>query len=418
MGKQLYQFGIFLLRYFLEIHARFNSKSKLAVEGRKNLFPALQQKMKANTRKVVWFHCASLGEFEQGRPLIEKFKSHFPDYFILLTFFSPSGYEVKKNYAHADYVTYMPLDTAKNAREFVALTQPKMAFFIKYEFWYNHLKALSEINCFTYSISAIFRSNQVFFKYYGSFYRSLLKEIDHFFLQNKSAAALLKGISINNVTITGDTRFDRVIEIVKTVKPESPFKEFTSNENLIIGGSTWEPDIEAIAPFLQRHPDWKAIIAPHDVSEQNLKLHEKHLKIKSVRFSQIINEIPEDINVILIDNIGMLSRLYQYGKVAFIGGSFGAGLHNTLEAACFGLPLFFGNKNYTKFQEANQLIEVGAAKAINKGDDFNNQLEQILQENKLEEMSDKARKFVNANLGATDKIMEHIAPLIHQMEKV
>ncbi|GAA5024205.1 3-deoxy-D-manno-octulosonic acid transferase [Marivirga lumbricoides] len=418
MGKQLYQFGIFLLKVLLKIHSTFNSKSRLAVEGRKILFPELKLKMEVNTKNVVWFHCASLGEFEQGRPLIEKFKATFPDYFILLTFFSPSGYEVKKNYEHADYVTYMPLDTIKNAEKFVTMTQPKMAFFIKYEFWYNHLKALSEINCFTYSVSAIFRSNQVFFKFYGSFYRSLLKEIDHFFVQNKSSAALLKGISINNLTITGDTRFDRVIKITTTVKPESPFKEFAADHNLIIGGSTWEPDIEAIAPFLQQHQDWKAIIAPHDISESNLKLHEKHLKVSSLRYSQLKSEIPDSTQVIIIDNVGMLSRLYQYGKVAFIGGSFGAGLHNTLEAACFGLPIFFGNKNYTKFQEANQLIALGAAIAVNRGEDFKNKLEEILKDHKLKEMSVKAEKFVNSNLGATDKIMEHVTPLIHQMEKI
>ncbi|MBK6263486.1 3-deoxy-D-manno-octulosonic acid transferase [Marivirga sp. S37H4] len=417
MGKLVYQLGIFLLKTFLHTHALFNQKSKLSVQGRKNLFSELETTLNGNKRPLVWFHCASLGEFEQGRPLIEAFKANFPEYFILLTFFSPSGYEVKKSYEHADYISYMPLDSSGNAKRFVKIAEPKMAFFIKYEFWYFHLKALSAINCWIFSVSAIFRSEQVFFKPYGKFYRSLLKEIDHFFVQNESSEALLKGLHIYNVSITGDTRFDRVNEIVQTIQPNQKFLKFADGHQLLIGGSTWEPDIKAIAPFLQQHENWKAIIAPHDISEQNLKIHESQLKIKTIRLSKIPNEIPADVKVILIDNIGMLSQLYQYGTVAFIGGAFGAGLHNTLEAACFGLPIFFGNKNYQKFQEARQLLKIGAAHTVSEGNDFNLQLESQLQEKKLSLMSEKARIFVNANLGATDKIIQHVTPLVHQIEK-
>ncbi len=417
MGKILYQLGIFLMQAFLKGHALFNEKSKLAIAGRKELFPALQNALQDNTSPVIWFHCASLGEFEQGRPLIEAFKEQFPQYFVLITFFSPSGYEIKKNYEHADYITYMPFDTPNNAKKFVEISQPKMAFFVKYEFWYYHLKALSEAECFTYSTSAIFRSDQVFFKLYGSFYRKLLKEIDYFFVQNEHSKALLKGININNVSVSGDTRFDRVNAIVNSITPKEPFISFTKNTKVLIGGSTWEPDIKAIAPFLQQNKKWKAIIAPHNINEQNIKLHEEHLGIRTIRYSQISGEIPENIQVIIMDNMGMLSQLYQYGDLAFIGGAFGTGLHNTLEAACFGLPLFFGNKNYQKFQEAMQLLEIGAAKLVGSAADFNNELSEILQNNKLSDMSEKADKFVKGNLGATQKIMENIIPIIHQIEK-
>ncbi len=417
MGKIFYRLGIYLLQVFLKIHALFNEKSKQAVQGRKNLFPSLQNRLKNSEQPLVWFHCASLGEFEQGRPLIESFKKQFPDYFILLTFFSPSGYENKKDYEYADYITYMPFDTSTNAKRFVEITQPKIAFFVKYEFWYFHLKALSDAQCFTYSTSAIFRSEQIFFKPYGGFYRKILKEIDYFFVQNEHSKALLKGININNVTITGDTRFDRVNAIVNTIAPQEPFTSFAKSAPLLIGGSTWEPDIKTIAPFLQENKDWKAIIAPHNINEQSIQLHEEHLNIETIRFSQISGRIPDHIRVVIMDNMGMLSQLYQYGDLAFIGGAFGTGLHNTLEAACFGLPIFFGNKNYQKFNEAIQLLEIGAARLVNNSEDFKDQLKKILTNDELSVMSEKADKFVQSNLGATQKIMESISPIIYQIAK-
>jgi 3-deoxy-D-manno-octulosonic-acid transferase len=417
MGKIIYRLGIFLLQSFLKLHALFNEKSKLAVEGRKNLFPALKSTFKDIKRPVVWFHCASLGEFEQGRPLMETFKQQFPDYFILLTFFSPSGYEVKKDYEYADYVTYMPFDTLSNAKQFVQISRPIIAFFIKYEFWYFHLKALSVADCFIYSTSAIFRSEQIFFKAYGRFYRNLLKEIDYFFVQNKYSKALLKGININNASVTGDTRFDRVNAIVSSIRVKEPFLSFSQNHLVLVGGSTWEPDIKTIAPFLQQNKEWKAIIAPHNINEQSIKLHEEYLRIPSIRYSQISSKIPDEIRVVIMDNMGMLSQLYQYGKLAFIGGAFGTGLHNTLEAACFGLPIFFGNKNYQKFQEAMQLLEIGAARLVNSPEDFKDQLNSILKNDELAGMSEKADKFVKSNLGATQKIMGFITPIVHQIGK-
>jgi len=414
MGEFFYRLGISLLSIGVKLHALINAKSKKFVEGRRDLFLQLEERFKSIEQPVVWFHCASLGEFEQGRPLIEAFKKEHPDFFILLTFFSPSGYEVRKNYELADHICYMPLDTAQNAERFVKITQPKLAFFVKYEFWHYHLKALSDADCWVYSVSAIFRSNQRFFKFHGGFYRKILKQFDHIFVQNKTVASLLKGIHIHNVSVSGDTRFDRVKSITDSVKPQQMFAKFSNVQPVLIGGSTWEPDIKVFAPFLQQNPEWKAIIAPHDISEANLKLHEEVLKIPTERFSQIKSVPKAETRVILIDNIGMLSSLYQYGKIAFIGGAFGDGLHNTLEAACFGLPVFFGNKNYRKFQEALDLLDHKAAFKVANAQEFLSIMNS--DDFKIEESSQKALDYVNQNIGATEQIMKHIASIIQKME--
>jgi len=415
MGEFFYRLGISFLSIGVRFHALINAKSRKFVEGRKDLFLQLEQKFKYVDQAVVWFHCASLGEFEQGRPVIEAFKREHPDFFILLTFFSPSGYEVRKNYELADYICYMPVDTHENAERFVKITKPKLAFFVKYEFWHYHLKALSETDCWVYSIAAIFRSSQRFFKSYGGFHRNILKHFDHIFVQNKKVASLLKGIHIHNVSVSGDTRFDRVKSITDSVKPKEIFVEFTKGKSILIGGSTWEPDIKVIAPFLQQNPGWKAIIAPHDISENNLRMHEEILKISSERFSKMESEAAEETRVILIDNIGMLSSLYQYGDMAFIGGAFGDGLHNTLEAACFGLPVFFGNKNYRKFQEALDLISEGGAFKVANAQEFLSIMSS--EDFNMNEASENALDYVNKNLGATDQIMKHIAPIIQKMKE-
>ena len=415
MGEFFYRIGISFLSMGVRLHALFNAKSKKFVEGRRDMFPKLEQRFKSVDSPVIWVHCASLGEFEQGRPLIEALKHEYPEFFILLTFFSPSGYEVRKDYELADYICYMPLDNAKNAQDFVKITHPKLAFFVKYEFWHFHLKALSEAECWVYSISAIFRSNQHFFKLYGGFYRKILRHFDHIFVQNKTAAALLKGIHIHNVSISGDTRFDRVKSITDSVKPQGIFDEFSKGKVILIGGSTWEADIKVIAPFLQQNPHWKAIIAPHDISEANLRLHEDVLKIQTERYSRIEVTYMPRTQVILIDNIGMLSSVYQYGKIAFIGGAFGDGLHNTLEAACFGLPVFFGNKNYQKFQEALDLLEYKAAFTVENAQEF---LSIMKSESfGIEESSQRALNYVNQNIGATGRIMEHMAPIIQTIKQ-
>ncbi|WNB17534.1 3-deoxy-D-manno-octulosonic acid transferase [Marivirga arenosa] len=414
MGELFYRFGISLLGIGVKIHSLFNTKSKKFVEGRRNLFEQLENRFSQVNQNVVWFHCASLGEFEQARPIIEAFKQQYPDYFILLTFFSPSGYEVRKNYEGADYVNYMPLDTASNAKLFVEITKPKIAFFIKYEFWHYHLKALSNSDCWVYSISAIFRANQRFFKFYGGFHRKILHHFDHIFVQNKKVESLLKGINLHNVTISGDTRFDRVYSISQNVKSIKLFDDFARNEKVLIGGSTWEEDIKVMAPFLKEYPDWKAIIAPHDISEKNLKLHEQLIGGSSERFTKIDGVIKTETKVIIIDNIGLLSSLYQYGTIAFIGGAYGDGLHNTLEAACFRMPIFFGDQNYMKFQEAVDLIRLKAAYPLKDSQEFISIFNSA--DFDLEKASNSALKYVDENIGATQIILNHIAPIIDKLE--
>ena len=412
----IYPFGIQLLKFALKLHGRFNKKSQKAIEGRKHLFEELGSRFSNNKRPVAWFHAASLGEFEQGRPLIEYFKQHHPNYFILLTFFSPSGYEVRKNYELADHVSYMPFDTEKNAQEFVNITQPKMAFFIKYEFWHFHLKALEDSNCWIFSVSSIFRSKQAYFKWYGGFYRNMLKKVDHFFVQNGHSKALLNGIGLNNVSISGDTRFDRVHHITQEVKEITSIKAFCAEHPTLIGGSTWEPDVKVIAHFLQQNQEWKAIIAPHDISEANLKKHENLLNVKSIRYSQLDKERNLDpYQVVIIDNIGMLTSLYQYGDAAFIGGAFGAGLHNTLEAACFGLAIFFGDKNFDKFQEANELLEIQAASTVSSAEEFSGLMHKLITEEAIPTMGEKSKHYIAENIGATEKIMAHIDPIIEKI---
>jgi 3-deoxy-D-manno-octulosonic-acid transferase len=415
MAQWIYQVGIQLMKLFLGLHQYFNEKSALAVAGRKNLFPALETALQNNDKPLIWFHAASLGEFEQGRPLMEHFKKHHPEYFILLSFFSPSGYEVRKNYEHANYVCYMPLDTAANAHKFIALTNPKMAFFIKYEFWHFHLQALAENGSWVFSISSIFRSKQAFFKWYGGFNRKMLYQIDHFFVQNSLSSALLRGINLNNISIVGDTRFDRVATIVAKAQEIPGMQQFTADHKVLVGGSTWEPDVACFAPFLRANKGWKAIVAPHDISETSLKMHEQVLGVPSQRWSAYQKQADDSVQVIIIDNIGMLTSLYQYGTIAFIGGAFGAGLHNTLEAACFGLPLYFGDKKYAKFQEAKDLLSIGAAESVATAAAFSTAVEDKVKQNKIATTGERSLQYIQKNIGATKKIMTHIDLILKEI---
>ncbi|RZJ97942.1 MAG: 3-deoxy-D-manno-octulosonic acid transferase, partial [Flavobacterium sp.] len=316
----------------------------------------------------IWFHFASLGEFEQGRPVLEKLRQLHPQKKIIITFFSPSGYEIRKNYSLADAIFYLPLDTKKNAKRFIEIVNPEMAIFTKYEFWYYYFNELKRKEIPLYIISGIFRKEQIFFKRYGGFYRNILKCVSHFFVQNEESTLLLKSININNTTISGDTRFDRVYENAKNPKhiPEIDF--FCGDSPILICGSTWPDDEKLIAELPAKYPDWKFIIAPHEVHESHIQIIES-LFPETVRFSELKSKRTTDSSILIIDNIGMLSALYQYGRFAYIGGGFGAGIHNTLEAAAFGLPVIFGPK-FSKFQEAKDLIEIGAAKSISSADEL------------------------------------------------
>jgi len=384
----------------------FNPKAKAFVTGRKGLFIKLTQTFKNNTAPVIWVHCASLGEFEQGRPVIERLKKEYPRYKILLSFFSPSGYEVRKNYASADWVIYLPWDTEANAKRFIEITNPCLVLFIKYEFWHNYSIQLKEKQIPLLSISCIFREDQIYFKSYGIFFRNTLKNFDHFFVQNSESQKLLESIGINETTLTGDTRFDRVNQVTQQVDQITIANDFKSNQKTMVVGSCWPEDLEVLAPFINEGK-LKFILAPHELSEEFLTRIEKMLHVKVCRFSKADSNINQS-QVLLIDNIGMLSRLYQYGEYAYVGGAFGKGLHNILEAACYGIPIFFGDRNYEKFQEANELIKRGGAFDIGSYKDFKFKYELLANNPETFLLAcEVTKQYVNENLGATQRIVDY-----------
>jgi 3-deoxy-D-manno-octulosonic-acid transferase len=408
--KLLYIIGIWGYTLLIRIFSLFNPKAKLFINGRKNIFTLIAQKINP-AEKHIWFHFASLGEFEQGRPVLEKLKALYPAKKIIVTFFSPSGYEIRKNYALAD-VFYLPIDTAANAKRFITSINPEMAIFTKYEFWHFYFKELKDRGIPLYVISGIFRESQAFFKGYGGFYRNILKSVTYFFVQNKESENLLKSIGLNNVTISGDTRFDRVYENAQSPKRLNLIKNFIGNAPTLVCGSTWPEDEKILSALPQQCTDWKFIIAPHEIHESHIESIEKQFSVGSIRFSVFSSQLEVSSSqisnlaskILIIDNIGMLSSLYQYGKVAYIGGGFGTGIHNTLEAAAFGLPVIFGPK-YDKFQEAKDLIVIGAAKSISSTTDLINAFEGFI-ENK--DAADQAKRYVADKKGATDQIISMI----------
>ncbi|TAH20298.1 MAG: 3-deoxy-D-manno-octulosonic acid transferase [Cytophagales bacterium] len=408
----LYNFFVRAYHSLIYLFSFFNPKAKLFVEGRKNTFLDLAKKLEGNTAPLAWFHCASLGEFEQGRPVIEAFKKDFPHSKILLTFFSPSGYEVRKNYEFADVICYLPMDSAKNAAQFISIIKPKIAFFVKYEFWYHYVNELHKKNIPIISFSAIFRKEQVFFKPYGYLFRRLLQKFSHIFVQNEVSVDLLKSIGIAQVSLCGDTRFDRVWAIRESKKEISSVKLFKNNKTLMVVGSSWEQDIRVIAEALKDFSDpLRLIIAPHEISENNLQFVENQIVNKKiVRFS-VFDKNPKtnnDFDILLIDNVGMLSSLYQYGEFAFVGGGFKQGLHNILEPAVFGMPIFFGNKAYKKYDEANSLISRQVAFPINDGAELHTLLLQhLFGTERYKLASTNCTDFVKKNLGASEKILAY-----------
>lgn len=409
----LYNLIIYLTAGLMRIAALFNPKAKLFVNGRKKLFQALSSQFKNNNAPVAWFHCASLGEFEQGRPVIEKLKAEFPEFRILLTFFSPSGFELRKNYEQADWVFYLPWDTLSNAKAFIRITQPKIAFFVKYEFWHNYAAQLHKLKIPLLSFSTIFRRDQVFFKSYGSFFRSTLNQFNFFFVQNQESQNLLHSIGIKNCDIAGDTRFDRVQQIIDAAKEIPIAKDFKGSQNAFVIGSCWSEDLEVLAPFINdQEGKLKFIIAPHEISESFLQEIETSIVSKSIRYSRATGDL-NSYSVLIIDNIGLLSRLYRYGEFAYVGGGFGKGLHNILEAACYGVPIFFGDKNFQKFNEAQELIMRGGAFEISGYSDLKHKYEQMI--NRPENFllaCEVTRSYVSENLGATKKIISYCHQLL------
>ncbi|MBC6112558.1 3-deoxy-D-manno-octulosonic acid transferase [Pedobacter fastidiosus] len=398
----LYSLGIRLYYVIICFLSIFHTKAKLFVNGRKDLFNKIAKKVNPN-EKHIWFHFASLGEFEQGRPVLEELKKKFPNKKIIVTFFSPSGYEIRKNYALAD-VFYLPIDTPKNAKRFIESINPEMAIFTKYEFWHFYFTELKRKEIPLYLISGIFRESQTFFKWYGGFYRDMLKCVTYFFVQNEESVNLLKSIGIENCTLSGDTRFDRVYENAQSPKSLPKIESFIGNSPVLICGSTWPEDEKLLSTLPGKYPEWKFIIAPHEIDSNHIINIERQFLNSSLRFSILNTTENPQAQILIIDNIGMLSSLYRYGKLAYIGGGFGAGIHNTLEAVAFGLPVIFGPK-YEKFQEAKDLISLGSAKSISTSEE----LELAFSDFKNNQpASESAKKYVEDKKGSTDQIIEMI----------
>ena len=404
--KYVYNFGIFLYRVVINIVAIFGGKAKLLVAGRRETKRKLSY-LKF-TKPVIWFHAASLGEFEQGRPIIEAIKRRFPDRSILLTFFSPSGYEVRKNYSFADYVLYLPGDTKHNASYFVEKINPEMVFFIKYEFWYYYLKTLKQKNIPVYGISVIFRRDQPFFKWYGKWFRQILTFYTHLYLQDAKSFILFKKLGFDHGTVCGDTRFDRVVEIASTSKQVEIAQKFVENCNkVIVAGSTWYKDEVILARYINRHPNIKLILVPHEVHEEHILKLESLFNVPMFRYTHAPLGVG-DFQVMLVNTIGLLSSLYRYGNIAYIGGGFGKGIHNTLEAATFGMPVIFG-PNYKKFKEAVDLIELGGGYSINSYDQFDGVITNFFgDETHIKQVGTKASDYVNSMSGATEIIMNEV----------
>lgn len=436
----MYNIAIYIYLIGVAIGSLFNKKIKKMWRGEREAVDLLKEKVDP-TAKYVWFHAASLGEFEQGRPLIEQLRATHPEYKILLTFFSPSGYEVRKNYEGADIVCYLPLDTIRNARRFLRAVHPVMAFFIKYEFWYNYLHILRHRGVPVYSVSSIFRPGQVFFKWYGRNYAKVLHCITHFFVQNEVSLQLLKGIGIDEATVVGDTRFDRVLQIKEQAKKlpiveafkgingkgdackddlsEDACKRVLSKDackddlaengcKVFVAGSSWQPDEDIFIRFFNDHPDWKLIIAPHVIDEDHLAYILDKLQMKAVRYTQATEQSAAEARCLIIDCFGLLSTIYRYGEIAYVGGGFGVGIHNVPEAAVWGVPVLFGPNN-KHFQEAQDLLACKGSFEVTDYDSFNTIISRLISDDKFRHQCGEASaNYVKSRSGATDIIMKSV----------
>ncbi len=413
----LYNLSIRLYYFFILIASAFNSKAKLWINGRKNIFDRLSG-LQVPGFKLIWFHCASLGEFEQARPIIEKFKVQSSTFKILVTFFSPSGYEVRKNYAGVDRVYYLPLDTPANAKKFIEAVKPAAAFFIKYEFWFNHLSELKKKNIPAFLVSGVFRKDQHFFQWYGGWFRGKLGCFTHFFLQDEPSAKLLHSIGFTNTTVSGDTRFDRVAANAEQARENDIVRQFKGDKKLFVVGSSWEEDEKIVSglPFTaglagRQVSGWKIIIAPHEVNEARIK---RVIDLfGGVRYSELLPEAngPQP-DVLIIDNIGMLASLYKYADIAYVGGAFGKGLHNILEPAAFGVPVLFG-PNIQKYPEAKSMVEKGGGFSTGNAEEFGRVFNMLASDPDVRKIAGMANQmFIRDNKGATEKVMKFISAAI------
>ena len=403
----LYNILISLYARCISLAGRWYPKAQLWSEGRKGLFERMEQAIKPEDR-IVWVHTASLGEFEQGRPVIEAVRQRLPEHKILLTFFSPSGYEIRKNYSGADYVMYMPFDTPGCAEEFVRRVNPEIAIFVKYEFWLNHLAALRSSSCRTFLISAIFRPNSIFFRPWGGAFRKALTTYETIFVQNDTSRKLLAGIGVTNVQVAGDTRFDRVAKLCENAPKIDTVEQFKDGRTMVVAGSTWAPDEEVLLESINAHPEVKWVIAPHEMKDTHIDTFMSRIKGGAIRYTRSDDAELSKYQVMIIDTIGILSAIYNYADVAYVGGGFGAGIHNTLEPATYGIPLAFGPR-YAKFREACQLIEYGAARSVSSAEEFAAWFESMLTDESLRAKAGAAAKaYTQSNLGATDLILRAI----------
>jgi len=407
MYKLIYDLAIAIYDFLVHLDAPFSRKPRKMMKGHWVVYQLLRQRIEKDA-KYIWFHAASLGEFEQGRPLIEKIRAKYPHYKILLTFFSPSGYEVRKNYRGADIVCYLPFDKPRNVKKFLDLAKPSMAFFIKYEFWKNYLDELHKRHIPLYSVSSIFRRSQVFFKWYGIPYRKVLQDFDYLFVQNETSRRYLHQVGIDHVKVVGDTRFDRVLQIRDEAKELPLVEKFKGDSLVMIAGSSWEPDEDLFIEYFNNHPEMKLIIAPHVIDENHLVYIRSKLTRPYVQYTRADESNVLKADCLIIDCFGLLSSIYRYGNIAYIGGGFHAGIHNTLEAAVYGIPVIFGPR-YDKFLEAIQLIENKGAFTIQNYDELKMLLDKMLTDDKsLKEWGLNARNYVIGNAGATDKILSLI----------
>lgn len=382
----------------------FNRKIRTMMRGHVDAWRILRRSVEKG-QTYVWFHAASLGEFEQGRPLMERLKREHPEKKILLTFFSPSGYEVRKDYAGADIVCYLPFDTPFNARKFVRLAQPEAAYFIKYEFWRNYIEVLHKRGIPSYSVSSIFREGQIFFRWYGRGYARVLHRMTHLYVQNETSRQLLSQLGVDHVTVVGDTRFDRVIDIRNAAKPLPLVERFAGCWRVLVAGSSWAPDEDIIIPYFNSHPNLKLVLAPHVVSEEHLRQIEGKLQRPAIRYSAATSKSVVEADCLIIDCYGLLSSVYRYAAVAYVGGGFGVGIHNVPEAAVYGVPVVIGPNN-KKFREAQALLQNGGCREITSAEEFNALLDRFLADkDELQRAGEAAGCYISENAGATDVIL-------------
>lgn len=398
----MYSLGIYLMALGVRVAALFKEKLRKMVQGHRATWQMLRALSGKDT--YVWFHAASLGEFEQGRPLMERLRREHPEKKILLTFFSPSGYEVRKNYDGADLVCYLPFDTPLNARRFVKLARPEAAFFIKYEFWRNYIEVLYKRGIPCYSVSSIFRENQIFFRPYGRGYARCLSRMTHLFVQNETSRRLLEGIGVTNVDVVGDTRFDRVLDIRNAAKPLPLAERFAGCWKVLVAGSSWPQDEEIIIPYFNKHPNLKLVLAPHVVSEEHLQAIERQLARPALRYSKATPKAVAEADCLIIDCYGLLSSIYRYASMAYVGGGFGVGIHNVPEAAVYGVPVIIGPNN-KKFREAQALLRCGGCKEIACAADFEQLMDAWLSDKEALATAGKAAGcYIADNAGAADSI--------------